>query len=141
MLGTDSGGDTSASEAGREVASFLTTFPAINAEDKEEEEDFEVHVLTEEPDSEDLEEVEEVEMEGVEEEVEVAAETVHRRSSRVMGLGEQEKDFRRLQEEERRSTLERAREKDPGGTKGEQNLIQNFYLFYLQWLCSISVTK
>jgi len=117
VLGTDSGGDTSASEAGREVASFLTTFPAINAEDKEEEEDFEVHVLTEEPDSEDLEEVEEVEMEGVEEEVEVAAETVHRRSSRVMGLGEQEKDFRRLQEEERRSTLERAREKDPGGTK------------------------
>merc|ERR1719319_642703 len=116
--GTDSGADTSASEAGREVASFLTTFPTINAEDKEEEEDFEVHVLTEEPDSEDLEEeVEEAEMEDVEEEAEAAAETVHRRSSRVVGLGEQEKDFGRLQEEERRSTLEKAREKDPGGIR------------------------
>merc|ERR1719319_825876 len=116
--GTDSGADTSASEAGREVASFLTTFPTINAEDKEEEEDFEVHVLTEEPDSEELEEeVEEAEMEDVEEEAEAAAETVHRRSSRVVGLGEQEKDFGRLQEEERRSTLEKAREKDPGGIR------------------------
>merc|ERR1719509_484533 len=33
-----------------------STCPTINADDKEEEEDFEVHVLTEEPDSEDLEE-------------------------------------------------------------------------------------
>lgn len=136
--GTDSGADTSASEAGREVASFLTTFPTINAEDKEEEEDFEVHVLTEEPDSEDLEEeVEEAEMEDVEEEAEeteAAAETVHRRSSRVVGLGEQEKDFGRLQEEERRSTLEKAREKDPGGIRGEQDLckIQNRFVSEFQ---------
>merc|ERR1712181_107842 len=44
-------GDTSASEAGQEVASFLTKFPGDLQPSKDEEDtSFSVHVLTEEPD-------------------------------------------------------------------------------------------
>lgn len=117
-------GDTSASEAGQEVASFLTNFPGDLQPSKEEEDtSFSVHVLTEEPDDDQNSEGEEEddgEEETIggapnEEEVEVAE--GQRRSSRV-GSGSEIKDFLRLQTEEFERTVLKAREKDPAGERG-----------------------
>ena len=115
-------GDTSASEAGQEVASFLTNFPGhLEPLTKGEEEDtpFSVHVLTEEPDDDqnlEAEEEEEEQEEAVdEEEVEIAE--GQRRSSRVAS-GSELKDFFRLQTEEFERTVLKAREKDPTGDRG-----------------------
>ena len=110
-----SGADSSCSEAGQEVASFLTSFPgtlppkshlAAIFPAKEQEEEYEVQVLTEEPDS-DLEEEEEDE-----EEVEIAEER-----------GEKEKEVQeewlRLQLEELERVQRVAKEKDKTGRKGD----------------------
>ena len=120
-------GDTSASEAGQEVASFLTNFPGQLEPPSKEEEDtfFSVHVLTEEPDDDQNSEAEEEEVEEAtdgaanEEEVEIAE--GQRRSSRVASSSEV-KNFLRLQKEEFERTVLKAREKDPFGEKGNNGL-------------------
>ena len=120
-------GDTSASEAGQEVASFLTNFPGhLEPLSKEEEEgaSFSVHVLTEEPDDDQNSEAEEEEEETIggtanEEEVEVAE--GQRRSSRVAS-GSEVKNFLRLQTEEFERTVLKAREKDTSGERGNIGL-------------------
>ena len=135
----ESGGDTSSSETGQEVASFLSTFPgplpnphltAIfpGVGEKVEEEEGEVHVLTEDPDSDDEEEEEDgVDCdEGVEGEAEAAAGEAPKRPARGVAAGG--KDFLGLQEEERRCRLARWREKDPQGVKGRQ-LVLHLQLF------------
>ena len=127
-------GDTSASEAGQEVASFLTKFPGDLQPSKDEEDtSFSVHVLTEEPDdgqnSEAEEEDDKEEAIGGapnEEEVEVAE--GQRRSSRVAS-GSEIKDFLRLQTEEFERTVLKAREKDPAGERG--NYLQPFSLMII----------
>lgn len=81
------------------------------------EEEDEVHVLTEDPDSDDEEEEEEeVDCEeGVEGEAEPAAGEAPKRPARGGAAGG--KDFLGLQEEERQARLARWREKDPQGVK------------------------
>ena len=126
----ESGGDTSSSETGQEVASFLSTFPGplpnphlkaiFPGVGEKVVEEGEVHVLTEDPDS-DAEEEEEEEDdcdEGGEGEAEPAAGEAPRRLPRGGGGGG--KDFLGLQEEERQARLARWREKDPMGVKGRQ---------------------
>ena len=115
-------GDTSASEAGQEVASFLSNFPGYLEPSKEEEDaPFSVHVLTEQPDdhqdsaAEKEEEEKSICEEQSVEEVEVAE--GQRRSSRVAS-GLEIKDFLRLQAEEFERTVRKAREKDPTGDRG-----------------------
>ena len=115
-------GDTSASEAGQEVASFLSNFPGYLEPSKEEEDaPFSVHVLTEQPDdhqdsaAEKEEEEKSIYEEQNVEEVEVAE--GQRRSSRVAS-GLEIKDFLRLQAEEFERTVRKAMEKDPTGDKG-----------------------
>ena len=113
-------GDTSASEAGQEVASFLTNFPGhLEPLTKGEEEDtpFSVHVLTEEPDDDQNSEAEEEEEEEAVDEEEVEIAEGQRRSSRVAS-GSELKDFFRLQTEEFERTVLKAREKDPTGDRG-----------------------
>ena len=135
----ESGGDTSSSETGQEVASFLSTFPgplpnphltAIfpGVGEKVEEEEGEVHVLTEDPDSDEEEEEEDgVDCdEGVGGEGEAAAGEAPKRPARGGAAGG--KDFLGLQEEERRCRLARWREKDPQGVKGRQ-LVLHLQLF------------
>ena len=142
-------GDTSASEAGQEVASFLTNFPGHLEPPFKEEEDsaFSVHVLTEEPDDDQNSEEEEEdddEEETIggapnEEEVEVAE--GQRRSSRV-GSGSEIKDFLRLQTEEFERTVLKAREKDPAGERG--NYLQPFsfmMIFIFQFQSSMWMMK
>ena len=115
-------GDTSASEAGQEVASFLSNFPGYLEPSKEEEDaPFSVHVLTEQPDdhqdsaAEKEEEEKSIYEEQNVEEVEVAE--GQRRSSRVAS-GLEIKDFLRLQAEEFERTVRKAMEKDPTGDRG-----------------------
>lgn len=114
-------GDTSASEAGQEVASFLSNFPGYLEPSKEEEDaPFSVHVLTEQPDdhqdsaAEKEEEEKSIYEEQNVEEVEVAE--GQRRSSRVAS-GLEIKDFLRLQAEEFERTVRKAMEKDPTGDR------------------------
>jgi len=114
-------GDTSASEAGQEVASFLTNFPGNLEPPSKEEEDtsFSIHVLTEEPDDDqnseaELEEEEVIDGATNDEELEIA--DGQRRSSRVAS-GTEVKDFLRLQREEFERTVLKAREKDTSGEK------------------------
>merc|ERR1719222_1130160 len=113
-------GDTSASEAGQEVASFLTNFPGQLEPPSKEEEDtfFSVHVLTEEPDDDQNSEAEAVEeaTDGAANEEEVEVAEGQRRSSRVAS-GSEVKNFLRLQKEEFERTVLKAREKDPFGEK------------------------
>ena len=127
-------GDTSASEAGQEVASFLTNFPGnLEPPSKEEEEDtsFSIHVLTEEPDNDqhsetELEEEEVKDGATNDEELEIAE--GQRRSSRVAS-GTEVKDFVRLQTEEFERTVLKAREKDPSGGRGIFLVLQLKLLF------------